>query len=343
MRGADGMKKKFHILRKLGHLILWIILLIVGLYLFGIIYFDGPLGTPASVANIVLACIWAASVIAALILLRKPKLRYGAITLLALVVFIPWSFKQPSNDRDWRPEFRETGWVDVDGDILTFHNVRNFDYDLDGSFLERWETRTYHLSKLEGIDYFHDAFGGKLLAHPILSFDFGDEGSLCLSIETRREKTESFSTFGGLFKMFELQYIFGAEEDFVRVRTNVRDEPVYLYRMRASQAQARQILLESIGMQNDLRNHPRFYNVLSSNCTTSLRAQTPAERREKFDWRMLVNGRLDEYVHEKGALVDEGMSFEDLRPKCFINETAQSAHDDENFSKRIREGRPGYR
>ena len=337
------MARKIHPLRRLGHGLAWLLGGIAALYVFGMIHFDGPLGAPASTGNLVLACAWAALVLVALLVFRKPRGRLLAFTLLVAVVAVPWSFKRPSNDRDWRPEFRETGWVTIDGGAITFHKVRNFEWQDADHYTERWETRTHHLSKLEGIDYFHDAFGGKLLAHPILSFDFGDEGHLCLSIETRRETSESFSTFGGLYKMFELQYIFGSEEDFIRVRTNIRDEPVYLYRLRAGQTKATEVLMESIGVQNALRERPRFYNVLTANCTTSLRAQNPAPEREAFDWRMVVNGRLDEYVHEKGAIVDEDMDFETLRPLCLINEAARRSPAGPAFSAAVRDGRPGFR
>ncbi|MGE9269649.1 MAG: DUF4105 domain-containing protein [Verrucomicrobiales bacterium] len=334
------------ILTRFGKVLLWtllgLFLLLGGLYLFGVIYFDGPLGNPKSTGNLLLGLAWAATTLGLLFVLKTKAKRVLVITLSAAIVLIPWIPIQPSNQRDWKPEFLETGWVDVEGDLLTFHNFRNFDYDAEGNATENWETRRFHLSNLSGLDYFHDAFGGDLLAHPIISFDFGEEGHVCLSIETRREKTESFSALGGLFKMFELQYIFGSESDFIRVRTNVRNEPVYLYRMRATPEQAREILFESIVVQNEMRDRPRWYNVITSNCTTSLRAQTPAESRDKFDIRMLINGKLDEYVHERGAIADDGLSFEELRPRCLINDAARAQVQAEGYSERVRLGRPGF-
>ena len=337
------MARSHHPLRRIGHALLWLLGTTGALYVSGMIHFDGPLGLPASTGNRVLSWAWLAVLVVAVVVLRKPRPRLAAVAVLAAAVVVPWSLKRPSNDRDWQPEFRRTGRVEREGDRLVFHNVRNFEWHDGGRFTERWETRTHRLSKLQGIDYFHDAFGGKLLAHPILSFDFGDEGRLCLSIETRRETTEAFSTFGGLYKMFELQYLFGTEEDFIRVRTNFRHEPVYLYRVKVTQARAAEILLESIGVQNALHDHPRFYNVLTANCTTSLRAQRPAPEREAFDWRMIVNGYLDRYVHEKGAIADDGMSFDQLRPRCLINEVARDAPAGPGFSRAVREGRPGFR
>jgi hypothetical protein len=312
------------------------------LYLFGIICYDGPIGAPASTGNVILGLLWLIALLVGLFKTKGVKQRSLVALLAAAVVIGPWMTIQPSNDRDWKPEFGETGWVDVEDDVIVFHNFRNFDYDSEWNEIVNWETRTHHLDELVGIDYFHDAFGGDLIAHPIISFDFGEEGNVCLSIETRREKSESYSELGGLYKMFELQYIFGSEEDLIRLRTNVRDEPVYLYRMNVTKDQARDILFESIAVQNEMRDKPRWYNVLTANCTTSMRAQTPEKRRRKFDIRMLINGKLDEYVHEQGMLIDEGLSFPELRPKCLINEAARAQPQAEGFSKRIRKGRPGF-
>ena len=80
----------------------------------------------------------------------------------------------------------------------------------------------------------------------------------------------------------------------------------------------------------------------TANCTTSLRAQTSAERRLKYDYRMLANGRLDEFFYEQKVIHSGGLTFPELRKRAFINEAAEAAHDDPEFSKRIREERPGF-
>jgi hypothetical protein len=250
---------------------------------------------------------------------------------------------RPSNERDWQQDWRKTGWAEIDGDTVMFHNFRNFDYTPDGEVTERWETRTVHLSNLRALDVFLDKFGGELIAHPIVSFDFGPDGFVALSVETRREKGEAYSEFGGLYKMFELQYVFGDERDLVRVRTNVRKEPVYLYRVKISPERLRQRFHDCVKVLNELHDRPRFYNVLTANCTTSLRAQTPKGRRMPFDSRMLANGRLDELAYEWGSIETGGLPFPELQEQALINDLAQGAHDDPAFSTRIREGRAGLR
>lgn len=318
----------------------WVAYVIGTLWAAGAVYVDGPLGMKSG--NAWLAAAWVIVAVACLVVIRTPWKRTLLWLICFLAVLFPWLNKSPSNDRDWKPDWGRTGWAVLQGDTLTFHNVRNFDYGADGSVAERWENRTVHLMNLKGVDYVHVPFGGDLIAHPILSFDFGPEGRIALSVETRREVGESYSEVGGLYKMFELQYLWGDERDLIRVRTNIRNEPVYLYRTSLSPEQSLYTLLDSVRMLNHLKDHPRFYNVVSANCTTSLLAQTLEFRNTPFDIRMLANGKLDELIYEADGFRGDGLSFAEIRQRAFINPVAQAAHNDPDFSVRIRDGRPGF-
>lgn len=306
------------------------------IWLFGALWFDGPF--TIGKGNAWLAVAWIALVIATRFT-PKPRLSFG---LAILLVWVPWLLIQPANDRDWKPEFNRTGWSEIDGDRVTLHEVRNFDYSPEGHVTERWESRTVHLSNLRGIDFVLDAFMGDWVAHPIMSFDFGPEGRVCLSIETRREKDESFSMLGGLYKMFELQYLFGDEKDFIRVRTNLRKEPLFLYPLKGTPEIWREFFMDSVNAQNALLKHPQFYNVISANCTTSLRAHRQSGQKQRFDLRLLLNGKLDEMLYQRGALQHADIAFPELRRRSYITPAAQAAHADPAFSERIRVGLPGH-
>jgi len=325
---------------RLGKGLLILLGFLVLLYFWGMIWFDGPFKS-GGLWNALLAFLWLGL---GVFLMRKRKNRKQRLALCAvafLVIYIPRSFVQPSNNRDWAPEFAQTGSSTREGDVVTLNNVRNFDYTGDGKQTERWETRTVHLSNLKSMDMFHTTFGAGRIAHPLLSFDFGPDGRICLTVETRREKGEEFSVVGGLYKMFELQYIFATEEDCVRLRASVRDEPVYIYRIDMPLDECRALFLSATEVQNNLAVKPRFYHIIYSNCTTSLRERLPMEQRGEFDIRMLINGLLDEYLYENDKFKTEGLSFPELREKAYINLTAQEAHDSPDFSRIIREGRPG--
>jgi hypothetical protein len=190
------------------------------------------------------------------------------------------------------------------------------------------------------VDLFLCYWGDRLIAHTMLSFGFTDGRHLCISIETRKEKTENYSALRGFFKQYELIYVVGDERDLVRLRTNYRHEDVYLYRLKASPALVRAVLLDYLKCINQLRERPEWYNALTSNCTTNIRGHTkPYAPHARWDWRLLANGYIDEMIYDRGV-VDRHLSFPELRERSRINERARKAGDAADFSRQIREGLP---
>ena len=57
------------------------------------------------------------------------------------------------------------------------------------------------------------------------------------------------------------------ERDIVRLRTNIRRERTYLYRLRITPSAMRSLFLAYVGEANDLVGRPRFYHTLTGNCT----------------------------------------------------------------------------
>lgn len=335
---ADSQKRSTS--RRLGRIAFGLAAVVATLWCFGAIYFDAPF---PGVGNTVLAVAWLALTV---LLISRAQLgnkrRIAWAAALALVI-LPWLFKRPSNDRHWAPEYARTAGAVIDGDAVTFTNFRNFDYAKDGTVTERWETRTFHLSNLRGIDFFLNYWGSPLIAHPIFSFDFGEEGHAAFSIETRREKGETFTTLGGLFKLYELTYLVGDERDFIRVRTNVREnEDAYLFRLNATPEQARIRLLEYVEQIRRLEHRPRFYNVVTANCTTAIRSQITTGTRRFPDWRLLLNGKLDEMFAERDLLAVPEISLPELKQLGHVDPAAMEAHDASDFSRRIRHRVPGF-
>ena len=95
----------------------------------------------------------------------------GALGLFAIVVIL--FFRIPaSNDRDWQPEVAHVPYATIKGDLITIHNLRNFDYRTETDFTPRWETRTYDLRQLDSADVIAVYWAGKAIAHVMLSFGF---------------------------------------------------------------------------------------------------------------------------------------------------------------------------
>ncbi len=171
-----------------------------------------------------------------------------------------------------------------------------------------------------------------------VSWDFESGPPLTISIETRKEVGESYSAVRGFFRQFELYYVVSNENDVARVRTNYRGENLYLYRMRGDPEKARVLLLDYLQSINALHETPAWYNALEHNCTTSIRQHIRQVIPVPWDWRVLVNGYLDQAGYEYGTF-NNTLPFEELRQRSHINERAKAAGRSD-YSERIREGLP---
>ena len=175
----------------------------------------------------------------------------------AFLAVLAWFFSLPaSNDRQWTPDVAETPSAEIAGDSVTIHNVRNFAWRTESDFTPRWETRTVDLGKLEGVDVIASYWMGDAIAHVLVSFVFKDAPPLAVSIETRKEVGEPYSTVLGFFRRYELVYVVADERDLIGVRTNVRADPpedVYLYHVKAPQEAVRRLFLEYLHQVNELR------------------------------------------------------------------------------------------
>jgi Domain of unknown function (DUF4105) len=328
--------------RRAGWALLLVIVgaVIVGASLWGVgmLYFAGP-GGPTLRAGLVAAM----AVVALLTLgaLFARRWRWRAVVTFAVGMMLLlgwWSTIRPSNDRDWQPEVARLPGARIEGDLVTLHNIRNFDYHTETDFTPRYYDRTFDLRRLDRVDLVAVYWMGPAIAHLFLTFGFG-EHHLAISIEARKERGEGYSSLGGFFRQYELIYIAGDERDLIRLRTNYRKDPpedVYLYRVQAPIENGRRVFLQYMRAINDLRDRPEFYNTLTTNCTNVILVNTRVNPDHlAFSWKILLSGYTPEYVYEAGSL-DRSQPFEELRRRAQINSLARAADQDPDFSQRIR-------
>jgi hypothetical protein len=223
---------------------------------------------------------------------------------------------------------------------VTVHNVRDFEYRIETDYTPHWDVRTYDLSTIRALDVFLSYWGPRAIAHTIMSWEFADGSHLAVSIETRKEVGESYSSLRGFFREYELYYVVADERDLIRLRTNYRGENVYLYRFQTPPDFARRLLLDYLQRINRLAAEPEWYNAFSQNCTTTIRQHArDLSVAQAWDWRVLANGYIDEMQYERGRF-DQSLPFAELRARSDITERGKAA-DPAEFSRVIREGLPG--
>ena len=265
---------------------------------------------------------------------------------LFLLLVIWWSTISPRQDRDWAPEYAKPAYATINGDLITIHNIRNFDYRTETDFVPRYYDKTFDLNKLDSVDLIATYWMGPAIAHLMVSFGFAGKDFIAVSIETRRERRESYSTIAGFFKQYELFYVVADERDLIRLRTNYRKDPpedVYLYRTTAPLENGRRLFMEYVHKINSLAKEPEFYNTLTTNCTTNILTHTRVNPDSlPLSWKVLVSGYAPEYAYEGGKL-DTSIPFPMLRERSRINPAAQSADKAPDFSQRIRASLPAQR
>lgn len=270
---------------------------------------------------------------------RKRLLIVYAVLFVAILNW--WFAINPSNERQWQPDLAKLPYATFDGDLVTVHDIRNFDYRSEFDYTPAYYSKTFDINKLDGIDLFAVYWMGPAIAHTIISFNFGDKDHLAVSIEARKELNEGYSTIKGFFRQYELTYIVADERDVIRLRTNYRKDPVedvYLYRLKAPQENARRLFLEYIEQINELHDKPAFYNTLLDNCTTAIWLNARVNQDHlAFSWKILLSGYVPEYLYQSGRLNTQ-LTFEQLQKQAHINPAANSADQSADFSQLIRAG-----
>jgi hypothetical protein len=252
-------------------------------------------------------------------------------------VFTWWGRIPATGEGDWAPEYSRMPVAEIDGNRVTMRSVRDFAYQTETDFEQRWYDATYDLGELETLDFVKVHWDGLVnIAHTMLSFGFADGRYLTVSAETRRREGQEWSSVAGFFKQYELTYVWGDERDLIRLRTNYRGEEVYLYRTNTPRKDVRALFLDILERTNSLAAEPEFYNTITDNCTTSLATHIRKIRgRRRWDPRLLLNGHTDEMALETGWITSD-LPLEEMRDAHHVNRHVRDVADPTHFSEMIR-------
>lgn len=276
---------------------------------------------------------------------RRAKTALFGFAVLFAVLLGWWSRIEPSNERDWQPDVARLAHAEVHGDLVTVRNVRNFAYRSETDYTPHYYDRTYDLATLQSVDLIAVYWMGPAIAHTILSFGFENGDRLAISIETRKERGEAYSTMRGFFRQYELHYVVADERDVVRLRTNYRKDPpedVYVYRVHAPRENGRRVFLQYMQRINALKARPEFYNTLIDNCTTGIWMNARINPGHvPLSWKILASGYVPAYLRDVGLLAP-GVPFDELQRRGHINPRAQAAEAAADFARLVRVGVPGY-
>ena len=268
---------------------------------------------------------------------RRALAAYGVL-FAALLLW--WGSLAPANERDWQADVAVLPFAEIDGDMVTMRNIRNFNYRSEFDYTPAYYDKRFDLKKLQGVDVVSVYWMGPAIAHVFLSFAFEGGEQIAISIETRKQKGEAYSTLKGFFRQYELYYVVADERDVIGLRTNYRRDPpedVYIYRTKSTPEAARRLFLDYVREINALKTSPDWYNTLTTNCTTNIWMHSRVNNKVPLSWKILASGYVPEYLYEIGGLETGGLAFAQLQQRAHANARANAAGITADFSKRIRE------
>jgi hypothetical protein len=286
--------------------------------------------------------LWSAFTLGVLIALWQGRagLAFASFAPAFAALLVWWRRITPTNDRKWADDVAQITNGSIDGNRVTLRNVRNFDWRSNSDYTQRWETRTYDLDQLTSVDMIMSYWDGWAIAHMLISFGFDDGQHIAFSVEVRRRKNATYSELGGFFKRDGLSIIAADERDVIRVRTNIRGEDDYLYRIRMPLPAMRSLFIGYVEQADRLLCTPRFYNTITVNCTMLVyHMMKRIVGYLPWSYRLLFTGYLPAYVHRVGGL-DQRYTLEELRTLGRITDRARQSDRSDSFSADIRRGIP---
>ena len=261
------------------------------------------------------------------------------IVFVVLAVVLVWYLRlKPGNDHEWEIEYARAPVATRDGSLVHVRNVRNFRYRDRADPIPAWYDATYDIDTLTGVDLICSYWTGPSIAHVFLSFGFADGRHLAVSVETRRRKGQGFSAIAGFFRRYQLIFVVADERDLIGVRTDIRRERVYLYRLRTTPEERKRLFGGYMDRATALAERPEFYNTITNNCTSNIVRiidhGLPQGKRLGLSWRLLFSGYADAFAYDVGRLKGR-LPFAELKKRSLIVRPADATIE-EDYSAAIR-------
>ena len=266
------------------------------------------------------------------------------LLLIAVLVIFTVS-RTPSNTGNWQPQFQVLPSIELMNDIVSIKNVRDFRWNPDDTVAKvQYLDKNYQLSQFKNAWYGISHFGENGLAHVLLSFEFESENAteindyLVVSIEARLQESDvdGYSPIAGLFGAYTQAIVLSTEQDVIGLRTHVRGEPLYLYKLDVPEIYTKPLLLNFLRKAQVLNYQAEFYNSIIDNCMTGMLSESHQFKgfASWLDKRILLPGNSDELAYEL-KYINTSKPFSQVRKEALINPDSTEL-DDPEFSRKIR-------
>ncbi len=231
-----------------------------------------------------------------------------ALLVLALVVLIVVSLREPSLSRTWDEDVSILAGVEIsDDEAVTLTQIRDWGYAISSISSKKYFDASFDPKDIVAMWMYEQQLDTSgLIAHTFLVFEFDESYErgryLGLSVETRREQGEEYSVILGALRAFEITHIWATEKDLVTRRVQYLDYPLTRYRLVIPAEYRSRIFLKFVKETQSLASVPRWYNTASNNCTSSLIKYVNENKPDAipFHYSYALTGKVDEYLEQLG-------------------------------------------
>ncbi|MEO0465946.1 MAG: DUF4105 domain-containing protein [Pseudomonadota bacterium] len=236
----------------------------------------------------------------------------AALGVFALTVVT----KQPRDHRDWQPHLAKTASVTETAKGWTVSPVRDWTYTEDGVSSKDWLAEAVIVpDQLQQVWLVLEPHPGyPMMAHTLVLFEFTGGELIGLTIEARKETDERFAPVRGALNRFELVYVWATPRDLLTRRAVMLGHELELYPLALTPAQETAFLTSVVTRTQALSEAPRFYNTLTSNCTSELAKAAELT----WDPAFILTGGAAEALWEIGVI--EGTTFEAARQRAIVTD-----------------------
>ena len=248
---------------------------------------------------------------------------------------------RPSNDRSWVNDNNKLAKAEFVDNLVTIRNVRDFRWRTTKDFDENWIDMKFDLNKISKLWFVLEYFEPKRkqMAHTIMVFESEDGERIACSIEVRREKGERYHPLKGLFRQYELIYVWSTESDVIGVRTRCRRKSVtHLFEaIVLGPGNERRMFESYLNRTNKLRISPEWYNTITNTCSTNIvrHVNEVYPGRVPRTMAILLPG-ISPRILKKNNLVKMGASIDESMESSKIDEKAINWDGESDFGDWIR-------
>jgi len=265
-----------------------------------------------------------------------------SITLLIVIFLLRRHFAMtPSNDRSWVNDNQRLASVEITGDKAHIKNVRDFSWRTTKDYDERWIDMTIDLNKVRKIWFILEYFSPerKEMAHTILSYEFDDGRRLACSIEVRRKEGSRFHPLKGMFRSYELIYVWGTESDIIGVRSRCRRKSkTHLFEgVVLGPGNERRMLESYLRRTNKLAKDPEWYNTITNTCTTNIVNHVNEVYPGRVPWTIgILMPGLSPKILLRNNLVKSSGNIDETMESSLIDSISEKWDDSRDFGDWIR-------